>query len=126
MLTRIMDLDAGVYIAVFYMPKDRKIQIGRLGRFCFRQGVYFYVGSAQRNLSARLERHNRKKKTPRWHVDYLSARAEMLGAITIAGPRGLECQLAKKLSGMFEPTVPGFGASDCRCAGHLFYAQEFV
>jgi len=125
-LTRIMDLDAGVYIAVFYMPKDRKIQIGRLGRFCFRQGVYFYVGSAQRNLSARLERHNRKKKTPRWHVDYLSARAEMLGAITIAGPRELECQLAKKLSGMFEPTVPGFGASDCRCAGHLFYAQEFV
>jgi len=125
-LTRIMDLDAGVYIAVFYMPKDRKIQIGRLGRFCFRQGVYFYVGSAQRNLSARLERHNRKKKTLRWHVDYLSARAEMLGAITIAGPRELECQLAKKLSGMFEPTVPGFGASDCRCAGHLFYAQEFV
>ncbi len=126
MLTRIMDVDAGVYIAVFYMPKDWSIQIGRLGRFCFRQGVYFYVGSAQRNLSARLERHNRKKKTLRWHIDYLSARAEMLGAITIAGPRELECQLANKLSGMFEPTVPGFGASDCRCPGHLFYAQEFV
>ncbi len=125
-LTRIMDLDAGVYVAVFYMPKGRTIQIGQLGRFRFPQGVYFYAGSAQRNLSARLERHNRKKKTLRWHIDYLSARVEMLGAITIAGPRELECQLAEKLSGMFEPTVSGFGASDCRCAGHLFYAQEFV
>jgi len=123
-LTRIMDLDAGVYIAVFYMPEDQTIQIGRLGTFRFHPGVYFYVGSAQRNLSARLERHNRKKKTLRWHIDYLSARAEMLGAITIAGPRELECQLAKKLSGAFEPTVPGFGASDCRCGGHLFYTRK--
>ena len=124
MLIEMINLDAGVYIAVFYMPKDRTIQIGRFGRFRFRQGVYFYVGSAQRNLSARIERHNRKKKTLRWHIDYLSAKAEMLGAIIIPGPRDLECQLTKKLSNMFEPTVSGFGASDCRCAGHLFYARE--
>ena len=124
MLTRIMDLDAGVYIAVFYMPEDQTIQIGRLGTFRFHPGVYFYVGSAQRNLSARIERHSSKKKTLRWHIDYLSTKAEMLGAITIPGTRELECQLAKKLGNMFEPTAPGFGASDCRCAGHLFYARE--
>ena len=126
MLSGIMNLDAGVYIAIFYMPKDRTIQIGRLGRFCFRQGVYFYIGSAQRNLSVRIERHNQKKKILRWHIDYLSAKAEMLGAITVPGPRELECQLAKKLSSMFELAVHGFGASDCRCGGHLFYAREFV
>jgi len=125
-LIGIMNLDAGVYIVIFYMPKDRTIQIGRLGRFRFRQGVYFYVGSAQRNLSARIERHNQKKKTLRWHIDYLSARSEMLGAITITGPRELECQLAKKLSSMFEPAVHGFGASDCRCAGHLFYVKDLA
>jgi sugar fermentation stimulation protein A len=121
-----MNLDAGVYIAVFYMPKGRPIQIGRFGRFCFCQGLYFYVGSAQRNLSARLERHNQKKKTLRWHIDYLSAKTEMLGAITIAGPREFECQLAKKISRIFELAVPGFGASDCRCGGHLFYARELL
>jgi sugar fermentation stimulation protein A len=88
--------------------------------------VYFYVGSAQRNLSARLERHSRKRKTLRWHIDYLSTKAEMLGAITIAGQRELECKLAKKLGSMFELAVPGFGASDCRCGGHLFYARELL
>lgn len=117
-------MDSGVYIAVFYMPGSKTIQIGRLGRFNFRQGVYFYVGSAQRNLPARLERHGRKKKPLHWHIDYLSVKAEMLGAITINGQPELECQLAKELGGMFELAVPGFGASDCRCAGHLFYAQQ--
>ena len=124
MLIGIANLDAGVYIAVFYMPRGRTIRVGRLGRFRFCQGVYFYVGSAQRNLSARIERHNRKKKKLRWHIDYLSAKSEMLGAITIPGPRELECQLVKKLGGIFELVVSGFGASDCRCAGHLFYERE--
>ena len=121
-----MNLDGGVYIAVFYTPKDLDIQIGRFGRFYFRRGVYFYAGSDQRNLSTRIERHNRKKKTLHWHIDYLSSGMEMLGAITITGPRELECQLAKKLSGMFELAVPGFGASDCRCGGHLFYVKDLV
>jgi sugar fermentation stimulation protein A len=75
-------------------------------------------------MSTRLERHSRKKKALRWHIDYLSAKAEMLGAITIAGPRELECQLAKKLGKMFEIAVTGFGSSDCRCSGHLFYAPQ--
>lgn len=109
-----------------YMPRCRTIQIGRLGRFRFHQGVYFYAGAAQRNLSARLEHHNRKKKTLRWHVDYLSAGSEMLGAIIIAGSRELECQLANRLGGLFEPAMPGFGASDCGCIGHLFYTEELM
>ena len=122
---RLTDMESGVYIAVFYMPGSNTIRIGQLGRFCFRPGVYFYVGSAQRNLSARLERHSRKKKPLHWHIDCLSAKAKMLGAITIAGPRELECKLAKNLGGMFELAVHGFGASDCRCGGHLFYARQF-
>jgi len=117
-------LDTGIYIAVLFVAKNLKIRVGRLGRFRFRRGVYFYVGSAQRNLSKRLERHSRKEKILRWHIDYLSAKAEMLGAITIGGPRELECQLANKLGEMFELAVPGFGASDCRCGGHLFYAPQ--
>jgi len=117
--------DSGVYIAVFYLDKARHICVGALGRISFRRGIYFYVGSAQRNLSARLERHGRKHKPLRWHIDYLSCKAEMLGAITIDGPREYECRLAKKLGAMFEPAVPNFGSSDCRCGGHLFYAAEF-
>ena len=119
-------MNGGVYIAVFYLPKRQHIGVGRLGRLCFRQGVYFYVGSAQRNLSARLERHSKKEKAVRWHIDYLSVKAEMLGAIMIAGPRERECKVAKELGGMFELVTPGFGASDCRCEGHLFYVKDLA
>jgi sugar fermentation stimulation protein A len=122
--TRNREPDGGVYIAVFYLAEARDISVGKLGRFGFRQGVYFYAGSAQRNLSARLERHSRKSKSMRWHIDYLSVRAEMLGAITVAGPRRRECELAKELAGLLELAAPGFGASDCRCGGHLFYAPQ--
>jgi sugar fermentation stimulation protein A len=106
------------------MPVGRTIKIGRLGKFYFRRGIYFYVGSAQRNLPARLERHGRKKKPLHWHIDYISARAEMLGAIMIPGRRKRECEIAGELAKLFELVVPRFGASDCRCAGHLFYSQQ--
>ena len=116
--------DSGIYIAVFYLASASDISVGRLGRFRFRWGFYFYAGSAQRNLAARLERHGRKSKPMRWHVDYLSVPAAMLGVITIAGSGDRECELARELAEMFERVVPGFGASDCRCGGHLFYAPE--
>jgi len=117
-------VDSGIYIAILHLPKTAKITVGKLGAFNFREGFYFYVGSAQRNLSARLERHSKKKKPLRWHIDYLSVKAEMLGAITIPGTRELECQLAKEVGDTFGLAVSGFGASDCKCDGHLFYARE--
>lgn len=117
-------MDSGIYIAVFYIPAGRTIEIGRLGKFYFRRGIYFYVGSAQRNLSSRLERHGRKNKLLHWHIDYLSIKAQMLGAITISGQQKHECEVAGGLNQLFELAVPRFGASDCRCTGHLFYAQQ--
>lgn len=81
--------------------------------------------SARRNQLAWLKRHGNKKKSIRWHIDYLSSKARrMLGAITIPGPRKHECELAKQLSKMFEVYVCGFGISDCHCSWHLFYASE--
>ena len=117
-------MDSGLYIAVFYLPRAETIRVGKLGNFYFKEGAYFYVGSAQRNLSARLKRHSNKKKSLRWHIDYLSSKARMLGAVTISRPRKHECELAKELGKIFEVPVSGFGASDCRCSGHLFYAPE--
>lgn len=118
------NMDSGVYILVFYLPKSQKIDVGRIGLSQFQQGVYFYVGSAQRNLSARLKHHAQKKKPHRWHIDYLSVKSKMLGAIIVPGRREQECKLAKKLGEMFQLAIPGFGASDCRCGGHLFYVPQ--
>ena len=116
--------DSGVYIAVFRLARPCRIQVGKLGRFDFPAGFYLYVGSAQRGLSARLDRHARKKKPMRWHIDYLSAKAEMLGELVAEGPRSLECELAAKLGKEFPLAVPRFGSSDCRCPGHLFHTPE--
>jgi sugar fermentation stimulation protein A len=118
-------VNCGIYIAVFYLPKKELTHIGKLGSFVFRRGFYFYVGSAQRNLSTRLERHAKnKKKSLRWHIDYLSVKAKILGAMTITGWREHECEIARELGKALELAMPGFGASDCRCSGHLFYTKD--
>ena len=104
----------------------QEIDVGRFGCFNFEQGIYWYVGSAQKNLSARLERHSRKRKPLHWHIDYLSVKAQMLGSIVIPGSGRHECQLARKFAEMFQLAVDGFGASDCRCEGHLFYSGKTI
>jgi sugar fermentation stimulation protein A len=116
-------MDSGVYIAIFWLPTVCRTQTGRLGRVRFPAGVYLYVGSAQKNLSARIERHGRRRKPLRWHIDYLSTRARMLGAIVFPErSRRRECELAQDLYGLFRLAIPGLEASDCRCQGHLFFA----
>ena len=118
-------MDGGLYVAVFHLRRPAVLTVGRLGQFAFAAGLYFYVGTAQRNLPARLARHARRGKLLRWHVDYLSTRARMLGAILIPGPRRRECEIAAKLACLMPRPVPRFGASDCRCEGHLFHAAQW-
>ena len=115
-------MDSGLYIAVFVLTGRLHLRIGALGSFTFRAGVYLYVGSAQRNLTARVERHGRRNKPLRWHIDYLSTKATMLGAVLVPGSRRQECRLAQQVAALLPRVVPGFGSSDCGCAGHLFYA----
>jgi len=118
-------MENGVYIAVFYLGERREIQIGRLGTFPFGEEFYYYVGSAQRNLDSRLERHGRRDKPLRWHIDYLSTQARMLGAIVMEEPKEAECRLAAELTKRLAVAVPRFGASDCRCVSHLFYSRDW-
>jgi sugar fermentation stimulation protein A len=105
-----IQVDNDIYIVVFHLPANKLIRVGKLDRFHFRGGFYFYVGSAQRNLSARIKRHNKKEKPLRWHIDYLSVKAKMLGAIMIPGQRERECQIAKELGEIIELAMPGFGS----------------
>lgn len=84
-------------------------------------GDYLYCGSAKGpgGLRARLARHWRKEKRAHWHVDQLTAAAEILGAFVVEG--GSECALNAALAALPVP-LPGFGSSDCpRCASHLRY-----
>ena len=112
--------DRGSYILICHLPHNERIEIGKLGTLPFRRGYYLYVGSAKKNLSKRMERHLRKRKTFHWHIDYLRDRADRATALAIRSSRPLECIIATALGTITDWSVPGFGSSDCSCETHLF------
>ena len=114
-------MNSGVYLAIFHLARTQVITIGSLGRFTFQRGHYLYVGSAQRNLQARLARHSRRRKPLRWHIDCLSVKASLVDALVLRGPKSWECRLAAILARHYPRPIARFGASDCRCGGYLFY-----
>ena len=86
------------------------------------QGSLIYAGSANGpgGMKARLNRHFRKEKSIRWHVDELTTRAARISALALSG--GCECEIVRRLiaSGKFAPAMQGFGSSDCSaCPAHL-------
>lgn len=117
--------DRGVYLLLVRIDCGKTLEVGSLGQIEFKQGYYVYVGSAMRGLAKRVSRHIRKKKKIRWHIDYLTAAADKVSAVPIVSSENLECQLAGRLEKITgSPAVQGFGSSDCRCPGHLFYFAE--
>lgn len=117
------DYDAGVYLLELLLKEGRSLWIGKLGEWEFAPGYYYYAGTAQRNLQNRVKRHLRKEKTLRWHIDYLLEVAEVIQVYTWPGAREMECMLGEKMRTFpaARIPVPGFGASDCNCLGHLLY-----
>ena len=114
--------DRGAYIILLRLAAPRRVPIGSRGAADFREGWYAYVGSAMEHLSARLAHHARPTKRPHWHLDYLRPYAAEVVALPIRSSVRIECDLARALAAVFEPGPRGFGSSDCRCAGHLFYS----
>lgn len=85
-------------------------------------GAYVYLGSAAGpgGIRARCARHMAAEKKLRWHVDWLTTRAETVHVLP--APGGDECALARALTacGAAVAPVPRFGSSDCRgCEAHL-------
>jgi sugar fermentation stimulation protein A len=116
--------DRGSYIVIVQLKRDRRLEVGGMGEIKFKKGYYCYVGSARANLSKRIERHRRLRKSLFWHIDYLRAEAEMRAAIPIRASEELECEIAAAMRKIAGWTVPGFGSSDCRCVSHLFGMDE--
>jgi len=112
--------DRGSYLLILNLKRDRKIDVGKLGRVHFRKGFYIYVGSAMANLSKRMERHRHLRKRHHWHIDELRAVAEFHSVLAIRSSQRLECEVAKGMSEIAEWSVPRFGSTDCSCDTHLF------
>ncbi len=114
-------VDRGAYMVVLFVERDKKIRTGSLGEIPFRRGYYVYVGSAEKALKARMQRHRRRRKKARWHIDYLRDHAELVSILPVRSSERLECLIAADMGMIAEDTLRGFGSSDCNCRGHLFY-----
>ena len=113
----------GSYILLVELPEEQTLNIGRLGDIHFPAGYYAYVGAALGGFKSRLNRHLRKDKLPKWHIDYLLQKAAIQSIIICETDERVECAIAQTLRPQFH-SVPGFGSSDCRCPSHLFFAAE--
>jgi Uri superfamily endonuclease len=121
----------GAYVLALSLDVPQAISIGRLGRFRMPAGWYLYSGSARGTggLIARVRRHRRRlgpAKRAHWHIDYLREQATWGGAWARRTSERLECSWAQALLQLpgARIVVPGFGASDCRCPGHLVHVRE--
>jgi sugar fermentation stimulation protein A len=112
--------DRGSYLLILNLKRDRKIDVGKLGRVVCRKGFYIYVGSAMANLSKRMDRHRHLRKQHHWHIDELRAVTEFHSVLAIRSSERLECQVAKAMLEISEWSVPSFGSTDCSCDSHLF------
>jgi sugar fermentation stimulation protein A len=118
--------EPGTYLLLLRLSEPTRVEIGRLGALDFRVGWYVYVGSALSGLGHRLSRHARLEKRHHWHVDGLRAVTDLVAVAARPGRERLECAIADRVSGWpgGRRPVPRFGASDCRCAGHLIHFDQ--
>lgn len=114
---------SGVYALVLRLRRGRRIEIGSLGSVWFPAGDYLYAGSGRRVLASRLERHTRRVKALRWHIDHFRLHARLIGIAVVPWARGREFAVARALRehSACPWIVRGFGSSDCRCPTHLVY-----
>lgn len=114
----------GAYIITGHLRRSSKIDIGSLGRLGFHRGYYLYTGSAMNSLEGRLRRHQRRNKAKRWHIDYLLPYLEGIRFIPIQTSQDIECVISEEIEQISDGYVKGFGSSDCRCSGHLFWMKD--
>lgn len=113
----------GIYALALRIEVPNTKQIGRLGTFTFSAGNYLYLGSARGagGISARVRRHLRdtSEKQRHWHIDWLREIAHPTGVIWSHPSNAPECEWATTLKPFVSREPARFGASDCRCEGHL-------
>ena len=117
-------MDPGTYALLIYVPYDLSLSIGQLGAVSFKRGYYAYIGSALGGISARVRRHMREEKKIHWHIDHLLIHARTLDFVAARGRGRKECKVAAELQRR-QPSIKGFGSSDCDCESHLFYSSDF-
>lgn len=125
-------MDSGIYLLEIRAGEAFRLGIKKFSDILFPAGFYYYAGSAQKNLTARIERHKLKKKIIHWHIDHITVHRK-LEIISISvfqdQPKQRECELVAELIGEFNLSYAthGFGNSDCNsCGSHLLYSKKKI
>jgi Uri superfamily endonuclease len=120
-----MPTDFTAYQLTLHIKRPIQISVGKLGDCFFAAGYYIYTGSAKRNIESRLERHLKKYKKLRWHIDYLTVHP-LVEVVQVTRSHQSECTLNQAVEGTV--LVSGFGSSDCqnRCSSHLRYLGDYL
>ena len=120
----------GIYALILRLNNNIDLTIGKLGKFHFKTGYYYYIGSAfGMGGFKRVTRHfnvaSGKNSTRRWHIDHLLPHSEVICAVLLPASEALECKAAKTIM-EFSQFIPGFGCSDCTCRSHLFFHESDI
>lgn len=115
----------GTYLLLLRVDSPCMVNVGRLGTATLGLGWVLYVGSAfgPGGLAARLRHHLRPAARPHWHIDYVRAVLPLYEIWVCASPQRLEHRFADLMHNARGCSIPlpRCGASDCRCAAHLFH-----
>ncbi len=117
----------GTYALVLHADAETEVPVGKLGVFELKAGYYTYVGSAfgSGGVRARVGRHHRKQKPRRWHIDHLTACVRPVEVWYTHDRERREHTWARAMTRIAdEPSVAGFGCSDCGCRTHIFYTAS--
>lgn len=121
--------NTGIYVLELKVKNKFTFSHHKLGVKDLVKGYYYYFGSAQINLSQRINRHLNKNKKEHWHIDFLTCNDNILiNKIFIIKNlnKDYECKIANGLKQSFNLKIPikNFGNSDCnKCESHLLFSK---
>ena len=122
--------EQGIYCLILECVKPASIHCEKYKNVIFPAGFYYYIGSAQKNLSSRINRHLKREKKIHWHIDYLTMHPDFSIKNVLlfkSKTKSYECKLSQDFAGKFKLQIiaPGFGSSDCnKCISHLYYGTS--
>ncbi|GBD91317.1 hypothetical protein BMS3Abin04_02044 [bacterium BMS3Abin04] len=131
-MLRITNSGKGIYILEIFAEKSFKVNSKKFYGKIFKDGYYYYVGSAQKNLKSRIDRHLKREKKLHWHIDYITAiRTNTISNIYLFPDKDkdFECSLVQDLlkNTLLYTPVKDFGNSDCSiCDSHLLYKKKRI
>ena len=97
-----------------YAKRKFSVGIKRYSGKVFSAGYYYYVGSAQRTLIKRIERHCKPDKKIHWHIDHITAQstAKVKRVFIFKDmPKSFECELVLFWSAGFPNAIFFAGSS---------------